>query len=752
MEWTDAELEVVVREYMGMLRHQLHGTPYVKVRFNERVCAATGRSRGSVEFKFCNVSAALRDLGGDWLIGYLPRDHYQTALTGVVLRFMDGEPLGQTTTAGASERGAPGSAKEYLPFEALWERATGGTAIAVSPTHAGSAAWPLGQSAPGADEAVDALRVSLEGETEMQFVFLVGGPGNGKSEIARRVTRDFEVIGKQSPHVAHRKYEYQTQGRNLCVINDATIPVDGHSAATGQLTVDIDECIRGNVSLLANVNRGILFEERRAREPEASVLGSAREILEWICEVSISLVDGPTSQLCPVASKQFDINGEKVLVRVVLMDICSLLERRPEVSVHDDGVLSLTSSYVITRLAKRTDFPPSDFPAGVVLEQFIEAIKPTLVDGGKTNPLTANLSLLGDEQYRANLLTILRAGEIASSRKLTYRELWGAFTRSIAGWLPELLGPDEARSYLTLPPEEDPRMTFPRLADLASLRTHQALVGARPYAGGSVRQTLTANADNPVLRITRRVDPALDATPDWSGPVYESMAFPDENQSPLDALRDISKRVGHDLLETEFDRELDRAWVSWIEDAADKDRRAASSWYGEYLIRLYAFSIGRPAFFLELDLWTRAWLSKGPWPGKLKEALRTLVYPKGPTGGAMALPVLEARADPITRDSAGFRFVRTVETHSELKRVRRGDALFVRIELANADAELELDFDLLREALACQDDRQGISERARATLPRLERFRANLLRPNVDLSYAVIVNGRQYELEIEDVS
>lgn len=79
-DWSSAEINAVVAEYAAMLRAQRAGQTSIKARHNERVQEATGRSRGSVEFKFCNISAVLRDLGSDWVKGYEPRGNYQAAL------------------------------------------------------------------------------------------------------------------------------------------------------------------------------------------------------------------------------------------------------------------------------------------------------------------------------------------------------------------------------------------------------------------------------------------------------------------------------------------------------------------------------------------------------------------------------------------------------------------------------------------------------------------------------------------------
>jgi hypothetical protein len=79
-DWSDTEIAAVVAAYGEMLQAQRAGHQFVKARFNERVQEATARSKGSVEFKFCNISAVLRDLGWDWVKGYEPRGNYQAAL------------------------------------------------------------------------------------------------------------------------------------------------------------------------------------------------------------------------------------------------------------------------------------------------------------------------------------------------------------------------------------------------------------------------------------------------------------------------------------------------------------------------------------------------------------------------------------------------------------------------------------------------------------------------------------------------
>jgi hypothetical protein len=80
-DWTPAELEIVVEDYLSMLRMEQAGIPFSKTEhrlaLRRRLPA---RSEGSIEFKHANISAALRDLGMTFIDGYKPRGNYQQAL------------------------------------------------------------------------------------------------------------------------------------------------------------------------------------------------------------------------------------------------------------------------------------------------------------------------------------------------------------------------------------------------------------------------------------------------------------------------------------------------------------------------------------------------------------------------------------------------------------------------------------------------------------------------------------------------
>jgi hypothetical protein len=92
--WSRDEVELVVADYFAMLRAELSGKPVNKAERNRRLRAKLdGRSKGSVEFKHANITAALLQLGDFPTIdGYKPRSRYQRLLEEVILERIEIEP------------------------------------------------------------------------------------------------------------------------------------------------------------------------------------------------------------------------------------------------------------------------------------------------------------------------------------------------------------------------------------------------------------------------------------------------------------------------------------------------------------------------------------------------------------------------------------------------------------------------------------------------------------------------------------
>lgn len=83
--WSNEEIEAIVADHLQMLTLELAGQRYSKTEHRRRLQAKlNNRSDGSIEFKHCNISAVLIDLGIPYIRGYQPRSNYQTMLADVV--------------------------------------------------------------------------------------------------------------------------------------------------------------------------------------------------------------------------------------------------------------------------------------------------------------------------------------------------------------------------------------------------------------------------------------------------------------------------------------------------------------------------------------------------------------------------------------------------------------------------------------------------------------------------------------------
>lgn len=91
-DWTYQQNDAVVADYFGMLADDEAGRPYSKAEHNRRLQEAIGRSRGSIEYKYQNVSAVLKGLGEDWIPGYKPAFNFQGALVDAVVRWLAAHP------------------------------------------------------------------------------------------------------------------------------------------------------------------------------------------------------------------------------------------------------------------------------------------------------------------------------------------------------------------------------------------------------------------------------------------------------------------------------------------------------------------------------------------------------------------------------------------------------------------------------------------------------------------------------------
>jgi hypothetical protein len=84
--WRREEVELIVADYLSMLLCELAGQPYNKSFHRRQLLARLpGRSAGSIEFKHCNISAVMIQIGCPYVKGYQPRYNFERRLLGEVV-------------------------------------------------------------------------------------------------------------------------------------------------------------------------------------------------------------------------------------------------------------------------------------------------------------------------------------------------------------------------------------------------------------------------------------------------------------------------------------------------------------------------------------------------------------------------------------------------------------------------------------------------------------------------------------------
>lgn len=96
-DWSPLEVEICVADYRHMLTLELNGQRYSKTEHaNTLLKKLDGRSRASVEFKHCNISAVMTELGYPSIRGYKQRGNYQSLLRDVVEAQVEADALLQS--------------------------------------------------------------------------------------------------------------------------------------------------------------------------------------------------------------------------------------------------------------------------------------------------------------------------------------------------------------------------------------------------------------------------------------------------------------------------------------------------------------------------------------------------------------------------------------------------------------------------------------------------------------------------------
>lgn len=623
-------------------------------------------------------------------------------------------------------------------LSALFTLASGGSDVAanLAQPDTPNPLRALGQSPAGVEEAVAWFNTNVESGTQ-SFLFLIGGPGGGKSHTTAQIVRRFKEFDPKTSKLAHRKHRYAAESSQLkiTVINDATIRGREHSSFP--LVRDIAAALGNGDSLICCINRGVLLEEILCEEPEY------KDIVDLLKGLKES--DNQADTL--LKAGQYENGKTKIPTLSVAFDVCSLLERTPKTSIslsEDSTPIITAETYRIAEYGNRLS-KPEDYET--IASDLISKVCKRISDeydsnSGLMDPVTANLQTLATPLIVKQICTIMRNSEIIANRRLSYRELWGATTLLVVGEAPAMITPEKLVDYIaSLQPQGvDAIVDLKMAAKLSDLRLSQAMFGVK---FGNPPKAHVAGDSLDLRQSLALVDPFRDAQPGtllqnipvngWATPLHDAFTGAFAAMSPLGALLNNPQLVNLKSVVTDFDRKLDDLFVKAMQSELMKTPARADliAWYSGYLTRLFAISAGISGFASTFIEWTKLWNLAPLIPNKLKDQIVTLLKPSRVPGAnkSSLIPLFDSRTLPIQGELTNPKLSLQVND-LEIKAIGSGNSLFLLLtESDKQSARILLDFPLFREVTACASGHTGVTEQTSISAPRLERIRSSNLVP-----------------------
>jgi len=402
-------------------------------------------------------------------------------------------------------------------------------------------------------EEMESLADELWAEPQrMVWYFLVGGPGNGKSEavgkLVRRLNRKAAAAGlqpifdpAQGSHGGSIKYDFEgtLPHRKMWLLQDVSVPMSKGSDPAADLLASLELCAEGSLHLLACANRGMLLRATRtARKDPAKA--SLAALLEKIDAASRE------DSTAPQARWVQNCNGKEIEVRVWPLDHESVLF----------GQGNATN-------------PWAD-PTGSLFDQVIQKAVATENWEQKgcsecrahdSCPMYGDAIWLRDAQRRRGTLAILRNAEIWSGQRIVLREALGLVSAVLVGCpsdfvdgATELHPCDWVNNRLSgTPPKPKDQQS---LLELVSHRIYQDLFGRPTPTGLALDRfhqardewVITALAMLPSIGVVmqdaiKRLDSSF---PKQAGPLR--LVSHDGILQPLDPSKDVAWCSKHNLL------------------------------------------------------------------------------------------------------------------------------------------------------------------------------------------------------------
>jgi adenylate kinase family enzyme len=649
---------------------------------------------------------------------------------------------------------------DFDPIAELWARAYGGSSAAVSPWATSMADSWLGSSSPGLSAVEELASLTISSGEDDVWLFLVGGPGSGKSSFASKfLSRNgFSLDQSNGMHQRHYMANHP-RSRSVKFVNDATVRTKG---SVESLVKDMIECSESKNHLLTCVNRGVLADELNLTEDATSEFG---QVLDWIVRGSESrpktLVPIRELDYMQVARQDRPEGGARYVV-VVFMDVASLLEDQPSVA-HSLTFESLSCESLKVQDGSEGNLLGSKTsPFSLLLEEVASKLSPGFLQNkfglSDSNPVLANAHQLSDPEFRRGLVSILRTSEIRMGSRLNYRAFWSLVARLYFGDLPtktDLVGLPAALANLDEIFENATDLS--EILELTNIRATEALFENRT-------DLASTTSFDPGLRFTLSVDPAMassgevgsksNSTSDqaiYVKPIAHAFQSAEVGEGILET---ISKQTGNPLplKKTPFDSRLDSVFASFrATEGAQKALGQQVARYSRYLLRISSVFGGLCHGRREALEWVSMWNSSPALPEHDQFSMRidSLIKPKlgrGDLQQTSLISLLESRARPIVQTSESDPIFAKRMDNIQFSTAKVGADLFLVLKEFNFDlGRIKLDYSFMRELLNTSPHAVGVTEETFFLTPRLERTRSiKLLAPEAANPefFAVVVGDR----------
>lgn len=599
---------------------------------------------------------------------------------------------------------------------AVWSRAFGGTHAADAPNSTADLSNFRGDPLTALKRGEKAFVESQTGaSSEPTALFLVGGPGAGKSSAAKHILASYkEVDLDDSDLLAKRVHSFKKGTKSVLLVNDATMV---HTAERGStLSADLDWAELEQSDILVCVNRGILAEESVTEPTSSSELLISLVASEFRDSLS-HFEDVVERDRGFVHLKNIGPGYYKNIV-VVYLDSESLFDPSPEVEERD-----LLHS-----------------PAAKMMANIFTSLSAEHKEIKFPDVFEGNIEAMNNEKIFRNILKVLRASEVAVGSYMNYRTIWATIGRASFGNLPEIRAFDSRFGGMD---SDLKSLSWSELQGLASLRLHQALFGA----DNGLSLPGPRQANKIPVKYLHAVDPVFAAVEVnahhthtevekselWSQIVLDSFFGSSHNVSPLDSLeQSLDDENPFMPYVSTFDRSLDAAYLNEMASTdVESKRQDFTNWYSQYLLRAYALANGHVGNEQEIAILRELKDNPGPVPRThdFDKSFRAMLRPSrySESSGVALLSVFESRVAPILENLDEPKLAIKVTDVAITSRLQGGDAFLVLEEQGREIGSIIVDLPLVHEVLTWSSGMQGISEASRLVAPRIERLRASKL-------------------------